>query len=1006
MSRSLRPGAFLLVLAVCICILFQAGRVFAQAEEGIRVINVSGSGFEQAGSVSFSPDGSLLAVGGTSGVHLYNIEQLSEVNFLATKTWARSVAFQPGNGAIAAGVFDGSVQFWSGPGYNLSQSFSGSGAWVRSISFSADGALVASASDDDKLRIWNTADGAQVMVIDQDTTGLRAVALAPDGRTVAGAMGKDNAVRIWAVPGGQLLHTLSGHTGWVRCLAFSPDGKLLASGSFDKNILLWNTGTGELITTLTGHTASVLGLAFSPDGKTLASGSVDQTVRLWNVGNASPIRMLQGHAGFVYAVAFSPDGQTLASGGADNAVRLWNLQIFGKQDSGASLVGPQTPSDCRQCHHRRGQVDPARVIELGCETCHEGGISSAWCQGFPRSSRVDLHSARFSGVEDLKGVPVGGHNLAVLIIAPGNGETLYVRGNAQAPEFISGRVFAADRQAISKVVVRLDILSGGQRTASLTSTPSENGEFVFKTAINPQASPPQLSKPGTRQCLVCHGEFVPQAGLPRGEVQIIVTAVTPDGQQASDERWFHVDASNTIEVPVDVRDVDTQKPIAGLSVDAAAILYQWRDRFGSAASGPDGSATLTLDALSQKPTTYVVSIPPQVVNGIKYASPQDTLLKLTADSNSGQRLTLSARAVTGRIQGDISSVSSPAELADMRVWAVQLPAGPAYQVGLSGAQGHFEFNEIPVSRYLVFPDPMALAKQGLLTSSYSIDLFETSFGNISYSLEKGSPLTGRVTTESGLPLPFGWIRAGGRGAYLALDPASGEYFLPGFAKEPSFVTVSAPGYYSLVKSAADNPHTLDFQLTPKPGTRQIPWDQGTVTLPADTQGSGSEQTYSLDQGWLWGQGGSFHPYSIHVPGAEISVLSGSFALEKPAIGLGWFYLYSGTAEIVFDGAQRPVELGAGQMLALQKGAPVISMEPVVAMALHPALDQSPVPESYEPSVSARIQVFLAETGVGALQTVTLITYLLSLVIFIAAPLLVIFRIRKLRRTQPTAQEKR
>jgi DNA-binding helix-hairpin-helix protein with protein kinase domain len=51
-----------------------------------------------------------------------------------------------------------------------------------------------------------------------------------------------------------LVRTLTGHTDWVRSVSFSPDGRLLASGSADNTIKLWRVADGALVRTLTGHT--------------------------------------------------------------------------------------------------------------------------------------------------------------------------------------------------------------------------------------------------------------------------------------------------------------------------------------------------------------------------------------------------------------------------------------------------------------------------------------------------------------------------------------------------------------------------------------------------------------------------------------------------------------------------------------------------------------------------------------------------------------------------------
>jgi WD40 repeat protein len=999
-TRSLIASVLLTLIGV---FLIYAGQASAQVKsEAIRVITLSKSGYEQAHGLAFSSDGKVLAVGGQSGIYLYDSQKLSEISYIQTDTRARSVAFVPGTEILAAGLFDNTVKFWDISSNQLTKTIDGPGGWVRTVSISADGSLIASASDDETLRVWQVADGAPVLVIDKNTSGLRAVSISPDGKLAAGALG-DNTVRVWSVPDGRLVYTLSGHTDWVRNLAFSPDGQLLASGSFDSNIMLWNMQDGSLYKTLKGHTSSILGMAFSPDGQTLASGDVDSTVRLWNVRDGSTIRMLQGHAGFVYSVAFSPDGKTLASGGEDNTVKLWDLDVYGKAVPGDNLTGPVINADCRQCHHRRGQVEPARVIELSCAGCHTGGIGSSWCAAFPRSASVKPGNVHYKAVGDNLGLPVLDRGMAVVIASPGNGETLYVRGDFMAPEVISGRVFTAERQTLSGMEIHLDILSGGQKTASLVTHPTENGDFLFNVAINPNSPPPHLSRPGTRQCLVCHGDFTPEAGLPKGDVRLVVTAVTPEGRQSSDERWIHVDNSRTAAVQVQVLDNKTHKPLPGLTVEASTLLYHWRDRFGGMTMDANGNGQLNLEALSQSLTAYNLSIPHQVVNGMLYASMEPAQLTLEAGASSHPTIVLAADAQSGKIMGNLGGGKATDNLQGIKVWALQLPAGPVFQTS-SDAQGDFVFGDIPVSQYLVLPDPAELAQQNLSATASTVDLFGAPVSNVSISAAEARPLSGKVSAQDGGFLPFAWLNPGDQGRLPGADPSSGNYLIPDLAKA-AYVTALAPGYYALPQSVAPDQKNLDFRLVARPETQHIAWGTGSITVPPETKLSLKDLEFNLESGWLWGQGGAAsQPALIHLAGLDISIPSGKFAIEYPSEGQAWLYIYEGNAQVSFIG-QPSVQVTAGQMLALQAGAAPLALDSSVAGAYHPSLEQALLAEIVEPTLRARIQSQLVKTGIGAMQMVTLVTYVLALVTIIAIPLIGIFLYRKKRQIPLHEQEK-
>lgn len=964
--KSKNKPLFLLPLLISTILLTAFSRASTQTGNLVRVLELSPSGYERAHTLAFSSDGKHLAVGGTSGIYLFDTGQFSEPEFIQTGVWARSLLFLPQTNLLATGLFDNTVKFWDVSTLQNSDSFTEPTGWVRSISLSRDGSLLSAASDDDTIRIWNTNTGELTLAI-HGATGIRVTALSPDGSLVAGGL-SDNSIRVWKVSNGGLLYTLAGHTDWPRCLAFSPDGGILASCGFDRTIRLWNVSNGSLSRVLEGHKSSILGIAFSPDGQTIATGSVDQTVRLWNVRDGSELKTLQGHEDFVYSVAFSPDGKTLASGGGDNTVRLWdlnNLTVF--PDSPV----PDVQSDCRQCHHRRGQNEPARVIDLSCEACHAGGIGLSWCTAFPRSSFVENMPIKYNAVYDISGVPVNNDDIAIVLASPGNGETFYVIGYSLAPEIISGRVYSKDPAGITNVKVRLDIISNGEVTQSLETSPTANGDFTFNVAINIDAPPAYSSKPATRQCTQCHDDSLAQAGIPIGTVNFVVTATSPGGKTATDSRWARVDASQNVEIPVRVLDDTTNEPLAGLTVEASTILYEWRDRFSSGVSSAEGIATLELEQLSQAPTVYGLTLPPQILNGVLYVGSEPT--RVTLDPHTGQTptVTLTAHAVKGRIEGGIESTH------EMKFWALQLPAGPLHQV--SSAQGKFTFEDVPVGQYLLTADVFALADQNLSSPSEYVDLFENPKSNVEFSLTESKPLSGTIENEKNEFLPFAWVDVGEAGIIQAVDPSSGKFLISNLPSEAGYVTAFAPGYYAIPKSISGDSPLLDFQLRPRPETQFIDWNDGWVILPPETNAAVTGLEFDMDYGWLWGKNTiAVDPLKIHLTSVDIEITGGNFALEVPAAGTGWLYLRDGEAKVSGLAEQTQVQVRAGEMIALTGDANPIPMEASVIHALHPALANPPVAETIEPTPAAKVRAWITKAGIGALQVITFITYVLSL----------------------------
>jgi len=281
--------------------------------------------FGTVSSVTFSPDGCLLAGGIANGnIRIWQVADGKQLLTCQGHTdWPWSIAFSPDGQTLASGSQDQTVRLWD---INTGSCFlilQGHTSWVKSVTFSPDGSLLASGSNDQTIRLWDVNTGQCLKTLQGHTDWVWSVSLNPNGYILASG-GGDGVVKLWNINTGVCLKTLEGHRDSVKTVVFSPDGSTLASGSFDQTIRLWDVNTGQCLKTLQGHTELVWSVIFSPDGKTLASNGDDQITRLWNISTGKSLMSVKERTKRVWSIAFSPDGKMVASSGGDQTLRLWD----------------------------------------------------------------------------------------------------------------------------------------------------------------------------------------------------------------------------------------------------------------------------------------------------------------------------------------------------------------------------------------------------------------------------------------------------------------------------------------------------------------------------------------------------------------------------------------------------------------------------------------------------------------------------------------------------------
>jgi len=191
----------------------------------------------------------------------------------------------------------------------------GHGGPVRALAISSDGQTAITGSFDSTAIRWSLTRNAAVQVLRFHADAVNAVVLLRDGR--AATAGADGRIAIWTPGNTQPDAVLEGHTAPIAALAVSPDGATLASASWDQTVRLWPLA-GGVPRVLDGHTQNVNGVAFAPDGRTLVSVSYDQSVRVWPL-SGQPAPTVVAMPSPLNSVAVGGDGE-IATGGADGKV--------------------------------------------------------------------------------------------------------------------------------------------------------------------------------------------------------------------------------------------------------------------------------------------------------------------------------------------------------------------------------------------------------------------------------------------------------------------------------------------------------------------------------------------------------------------------------------------------------------------------------------------------------------------------------------------------------------
>lgn len=307
----------------------------------LMITPVSAKGDVSTVATVFSPDGTLLATGGSDGrVRIYEAKTGREVEQLAGHEGAIvDVKWSSEGSQLFTFGEDGNPRMWDVSAASQVRTFGPVGSATLIGSVSPDDARVA-ASTPTSVVVWDVKSGAEQLEVELGVPGI----VLPVGVAFDPVTGDRLAVALdGPVEFGGGVTILDSHTGermvditpedGVCELRWSPDGTRIATASGDTTGAVWDATTGEQLTTFAKHHSFLCTVDFSPDGTEVVTGGDDGTARVWNADTGEERVLLAGPRERVAFVAFSPDGQRVVTSSRDDHIRIWDVTREGQRES-------------------------------------------------------------------------------------------------------------------------------------------------------------------------------------------------------------------------------------------------------------------------------------------------------------------------------------------------------------------------------------------------------------------------------------------------------------------------------------------------------------------------------------------------------------------------------------------------------------------------------------------------------------------------------------------------
>jgi WD40 repeat protein len=296
-------------------------------------------------ALTWSPDGTLLAVSGYHEVLLYSADGSQLLaRLVGLSERIETTAFSPDGKLLAVtggspGRF-GEVQVWDVAERSLKLSLSVTFDTIRGVSWSGDGTKLAFGCADNSLRAIETVTGKQVLYQGAHSDWVLDTTFSTDASHVI-SVSRDRSMKLTEVATERFVDNITSITpgalkGGLMTVARHPARDELLIGGADGVPKLYKTYREQVrqigddfnkIREYAAMPGRINAAEFNADGSRMVIGSSSDgtgMVRVYQTDDAALVSEAEGTPGPVYAVAFHPAGNLVAAAGFDGVVRIYD----------------------------------------------------------------------------------------------------------------------------------------------------------------------------------------------------------------------------------------------------------------------------------------------------------------------------------------------------------------------------------------------------------------------------------------------------------------------------------------------------------------------------------------------------------------------------------------------------------------------------------------------------------------------------------------------------------